>query len=239
LLRPFFYILLCIASPATATTTTAPAISIKALAEDDYWHTLLHYKQTLFSQQSTVDDPTFLSSEGQTNPTAELKATITAFSTGDPTEESHPINRFPARLNWLQKNLTPEQTARFVATQSSTFEATWNAIEPSAASVIFPAQYMNNREDKIRTLDLSTELLQMNQADGKIDQKTYADRFLTILKQRAPLGKVDDDFYPHTTPPPPNIGHDSSRITTGLGSYDSHEFKQTWNEFRCSLQLFF
>jgi hypothetical protein len=134
---------------------------------------------------------------------------------------------------------TPEQTARFVATQSSTFEATWNAIEPSAASVIFPAQYMNNREDKIRTLDLSTELLQMNQADGKIDQKTYADRFLTILKQRAPLGKVDDDFYPHTTPPPPHIGHDSSRITTGLGSYDSHEFKQTWNEFRCSLQLFF
>lgn len=417
---PFFYILLCVASPASAIITAAPATSIEALAEDDYWHTLLHYKQTIFSQKSTVDDPTFfLSSEGQTNPAAELEATIAAFSTGDPTDEAHPINRFPARLDWLQHNLTPEQTAQFVAARSSTFEATWNAIEPSAASVIFPAQYMNNpaslfghtliniegkrnekllaysinysaiteesnglifavkgifgsyqgrfsidpyyqkvqqysdlsmrdiweynlnlnqdevrnlmlhlwelkdaysyyyffkencsynllflldaarpgsamvdqfkhwvipvdtikevrknnfiasehyrpsrsttikriastlpkelqersiaaaesdaasieltesldcREDKIRTLDLSAELLQMNQADGKIDQKTYADRFLTILKQRAPLGKVDDDFYPHTTPPPPHIGHDSSRITTGFGSYDSKDF---------------
>ncbi len=414
---PFFFILICLSANSSAASASA---TTKALAEDAYWHTLLHYKQTLFSQRSTVDDPAFfLSPEGQTNPTAELEATIAAFSTGDPSDEAHPINRFPARLNWLQKNLTPEHTAQFIATESTTFEATWEAIGPRAASVIFPAQYMNNpaslfghtliniegkrnekllaysinysaitqeknglvfavkgifgayqgrfsidpyyqkvqqysdlsmrdiweynlnlnqkevrnlmlhlwelkdsysyyyffkencsynllflldaarpgsamvgqfkhwvipvdtikevrknnfiasehyrpsrsttikriastlpkelqqrsmaaaesdatsialtdsldnREDKIRTLDLSAELLQMNHADGKIDQKTYADRFLTILKQRAPLGKVDDDFYPHTTPPPPHIGHDSSRITTGFGSYDSQDF---------------
>ena len=415
---PFFYIVLCLASPASATTTKATA-SIAALAEDDYWHTLLHYKQTIFSQKSTIDDPAFfLSPEGPINPAAELEATIAAFSAGDPTDEAHPINRFPARLNWLQQNLAPEQTARFVATQSSTFEEIWNAMEPSAASVIFPAQYMNNpaslfghtliniegkrnekllaysvnysaiteetnglifavkgifghypgrfsidpyyqkvqqysdlsmrdiweynlnltpdevrnlmlhlcelkdaysdyyffkencsynllflldaarpgsalvdqfkhwvipvdtiktvrnnhfidsehyrcsrsttikriasplpqalqersivaaqndaasielteslnnRDDKIRTLDLSAELVQMYHADGKIDQKTYSDRFLTILKQRAPLGKVDANFYPNTTPPAPHIGHDSSRITTGFGSYDSKD----------------
>ncbi|CAA6691602.1 Unannotated [Lentimonas sp. CC19] len=417
---PFFCILLCMTSSLATICTAAPANSIGALAEDDYWHTLLHYKRTIFSQKSTIDDPKFfLSPEGATNPTAELEATVAAFSTGDPSDEAHPINRFPARLNWLQKNLAPEHTARFVAAQSSTFEEVWDAMEPTAASVIFPTQYMNNpaslfghtliniegkrnekilaysinysaiteesnglifavkgifgyypgrfsidpyyqkvqqysdlsmrdiweynlnlnqdevrnlilhlwelkdaysnyfffkencsynllflldaarpasnmvdqfkhwvipvdtikevrknnfiasehyrpsrsttikriastlpkelqersveatksdaasieltksldnREDKIRSLDLSAELLQMYHADGKIDQKTYADRFLTILKQRAPLGKVDDDFYPNTTPPPPHMGHDSSRITTGFGSYDSRDF---------------
>lgn len=399
---------------ANASATT------EALAQDPYWHTLLHYKQTLFSQKSTVDDPAFfLSPEGQTNANAELEATIAAFSSGDPTDDAHPINRFPARLNWLQQQLAPEQTAQFVAPVSRTFEAVWQAMAPSSASVIFPAQYMNNpaslfghtliniegkrnekllaysvnysaitqetnglifavkgifgfypgrfsidpyyqkvqqysdlsmrdiweynlnlskdevrnlmlhlwelqdsysnyyffkencsynllflldaarpgsalvdqfkhwvipvdtikevrksnfiasehyrpsrsttikriastlpkelqlrsmaaaesdaaaieltdsleqRDDKIRTLDLSAEVLQMYHADGKVDQATYADRFLTILKQRAPLGKVDDDFYPHTTPPPPHIGHDSTRITTGFGSYDSQDF---------------
>ena len=138
----FFLICACLGAYTSAANDSA---TTEALAKDAYWHTLLHYKQTLFSQKSTVDDPAFfLSPEGQTNPTSELQATIAAFSTGDPSNEAHPINRFPARLNWLQQKLDPEQTAQFVATESTSFEATWEAIEPRAASVIFPAQYMNN-----------------------------------------------------------------------------------------------
>ena len=395
---------------------TAPAI--KAYAEDPYWRSLLHYKQTWLSQKSTIDDPRFFLSgeEGQTNPASELAATIQSFSSGDASDADHPLNRFPARLNWLQKTLPKSITAQFVAEQSKPFEATWEALDPTAASVIFPTQYMNNpaslfghtliniegkknekllaysinysavttetngvifaikgifgdyegrfsidpyyqkvqqysdlsmrdiweyhlnlnhqevrnlmlhlwelqniysyyyffnencsynllflldaarpgsqlvkqfnrwvipvdtiktirkdnfiasehyrpsrstkikriastlptelqkqsvaaiesneasitlteslgsKEDQIRTLDLSSELLQMNQADGKIDKDTYAERYLTILRQRAKLGKVPDDFYPKTLPSPPHKGHDSGRVTVGAGSYDS------------------
>lgn len=420
LAAPFFFLLLSLqlhAVEAPSQDTVLTSSAIRAFAEDPYWLSLLHYKQTLFSKKSTIDDPSFfLSEDGQKNPASELAATIQHFSRGDISDPEHPLNRFPARLNWLQKQLPESITAQFVANESAPFEATYTNIAPTAASVIFPTQYMNNpaslfghsliniegkqnekllaysinysaittetngvvfavkgifgyyqgrfsidpyyqkvqqysdlsmrdiweynlnlnqeevrnlmmhlwelqeiysyyyffnencsynllflldaarpgsqlvkqfnrwvipvdtikvirkdhfiasehyrpsrstkikriastlptnlqeqsmaaiksdeasialteslenKDDKIRTLDLSSELLQMKQADGEIDQKTYADRFLTILKQRAKLGKVPDDFYPETIPSPPHEGHDSGRVAVGAGSYDS------------------
>jgi hypothetical protein len=420
LAAPFF--LLPLSSDLSATeapnhphahTTSA----IDALAKAPYWQTLLHYKQGLRSRKSAIDDPNFfLSDTGNSNPAAELAATIQCFSSGDPTDPEHPLNRFPARLNWLQQRLPSSVTATFVAQESAPFQAMWNAIAPTAASVIFPTQYMNNpaslfghtliniegkenekllaysinysaittetngvvfaikgifgkyqgrfsidpyyqkvqqysdlsmrdiweynlnlnedevrnlmlhlwelkdtysyyyffnencsynllflldaarpgsqlvkqfnnwvipadtikaiqsaqfiasekyrpsrstkikriastlpkhlqeqsmaaiesdeasialtesledKEDKIRTLDLSSELVQMDYADGNLTKETYADRFLTILKQRAALGKVPDDFYPETLPNPPHEGHNSGRLALGIGSYDS------------------
>ncbi len=118
---------------------------MQLLSEDPYWLTLLHYKKTLFSHKSTIDDPDFFLSEtGHKHPAAELEATLTAFSEGDPNDPAHPINRFPARLNWLQTQLPKRITSQFVATESAFFEAIWAAISPTAASVIFPAEYMNS-----------------------------------------------------------------------------------------------
>lgn len=392
-------------------------ITIWKLSKDPYWLTLLHYKNTLFSNKSTIDDTNFfLHEKGMEDPAAELRTTITLFSQGDPTDPNHPINRFPARLNWLQQRLPKSIATQFVANESIFFEKTWGAISPKSASIIFPAEYMNSpaslfghtliniegkenekllaysinysalttetngvvfaikgifgqykgrfsidpyyrkvqeysdlsmrdiweytlnlnqeevrnlmlhlwelqstysyyfffnencsfnllflldaarpqsrliekfkywvipidtvkevrksnfilseqyrpsrstkikriasnlpkemqknsiaavkddellealtskikdRETKIKALDLSSELLKMNHEDGKIAQETFAKRYLTILKQRAKLGKVDENFYPDTIPTPPHEGHDSGRVTFGFGAYDT------------------
>lgn len=420
---PFFLLLLSLQIDAAESSNelqTLPVPAIRVLAENPYWHSLLHYKKTWLSCKSTIDDPDFfLSDSGQVDPVTELIHTIQSFSNGDPTDPKHPINRFPARLHWLQQQLPKHIVAQFVAPQSAPFEATYDAIAPGAASLIFPTQYMNNpaslfghsliniegqqnqkllaysinysaitnetngvvfavkgifgkyqgrfsidpyyqkvqqysdismrdiweyrlnlnkeevynlmrhlwelqemysyyyffnencsynllflldvarpgsqlvaqfnhwvipidtikairtdgfiadetyrpsrstkikriaatlptelqvqsmaaiesdeaciallktlesskesNETKIRALDLASELLQMHHADGTIRKDRYAERFLTILKQRAKLGTVADDFYPKSIPSPPHEGHDSSRFGWGAGHYD-------------------
>jgi len=146
---PFFLLhsilpLSAIEAPSNDTELTQSAI--RAFAEDPYWLSLLHYKQTLFSQKSTIDDPRFFLSgdAGKTDAAAELAATIQHFSNGNVSDPEHPLNRFPARLNWLQQQLPTSITAQFVATESAPFEAAFKNIAPTAASVIFPTQYMNN-----------------------------------------------------------------------------------------------
>ena len=419
LAAPFLFLQLATIQPCLAKSSVDADINsshIKELSEDPYWLTLLHYKKTPLSHKSTIDDPGFFLCEaGKKDPAAELAATIASFSKGDPTDPDHSINRFPARLNWLQTQLPESITHQFVATESAFFEKTWDAISPTAASIIFPAEYMNspaslfghtliniegrenekllaysinysaittetngflfaikgifgqyegrfsidpyykkvqeysdlsmrdiweyelnltkeeirnlmlhlrelqntysyyfffdencsfnllflldaarpgsqlvqqfrywvipidtikearknkfiiseqyrpsrstkikriastlpkdiqrdslaaissddlletftagieNRETKIKALDLSSELLKMTHEDGDMDQETFARRYLAILKQRAKLGKVDENFYPDTIPSPPHKGHDSGRIAFGFGNYD-------------------
>ena len=62
---------------------------------------------------------------------------------------------------------------------------------------------LESRETKIKALDLSSELLKIKHEDGEIDKEDFAERYLTILKQRAKLGKVTEDFYSDTIPPSP------------------------------------
>lgn len=78
----------------------------------------------------------------------------------------------------------------------------------------------HTREDKIRLLDLSTEIIKMKHADGEIPKKEYTKRFLGLLRQRSKLGKTSPDFYPELKPSQPENGHDSFRTTLGGGSYD-------------------
>ncbi len=55
----------------------------RALYNDKYWHTLLHYKKGVFGLRSLIDDPNFfLAPGGKHNPKAELEATIKAFFSG-------------------------------------------------------------------------------------------------------------------------------------------------------------
>src|SRR5690348_15259365 len=53
--------------------------SEEKLADDRYWHLLLHYRKNLFEgSTSEADDPGFfLAPDGKTNPQAELTATLT------------------------------------------------------------------------------------------------------------------------------------------------------------------
>ena len=84
---------------------------LQALAAHPQWHLLLHYRSegllgAGFKSQLDGKD-FFFASDGKTNPLAELRATITAFTSDTRVGrlQQHPICAFPERLRFLQKHL--------------------------------------------------------------------------------------------------------------------------------------
>ena len=124
------------------------------LAEDPYWHTLLHYKKSVSGVCSLIDDPRFfLAKNGKRNPEAELIATLTLFYTPSENIESYIKNpdsvsipdalRFPARYAWLKEKLdfNPNELPYDADTG---YEELKKKVNPSGFYLIFPAGYMKN-----------------------------------------------------------------------------------------------
>ena len=86
----------------------------RRLWEDDYWHKLLYYRQSIFGAiESEQDDPNwFLSHNGARDPRAELIATVRSFaSQEDSTTDLHPQCKFVARYSWLKSRLSFDSAA--------------------------------------------------------------------------------------------------------------------------------
>ena len=66
-------------------------------------------------------------------------------------------------------------------------------------------------KSRANALELATHLLQIRHSEGKIDQKSYLNHFLRLLKARSQLGKVA--HQPIAQPIPPREGHDSTKLT--------------------------
>jgi len=116
----------------------------KQLAQSRYWHILLHYKKTLRGAESVIDDPRFfLAQDGKYNPQAELEATLRAFFNPPDDPANPPLCRFIARYTWLREQLGFDE-ARLPVASCRKFEKTMEVIKPKAATLIFPAAYMNN-----------------------------------------------------------------------------------------------
>lgn len=114
------------------------------LAQDRYWHILLHYKPSLFGVKSLVDDPAFFASpKGKTDPEAELEATLRAFMDETTTGEAHPVCRFIARFEWLTQKLEVEKSA-FPVSACGPFDKVIADIDPRTATLVFPTQYLNS-----------------------------------------------------------------------------------------------
>lgn len=114
------------------------------LESDPYWHTLLHFKRSLWGGRSLVDDPEyFLAPEGKQDPGAELAATIRALFGGDEERSREARCRFPARYVWLRQKLglagegVPEVGCEAL-------EKTLERIRPRAATLVFPTSYVNS-----------------------------------------------------------------------------------------------
>ena len=69
-------------------------------------------------------------------------------------------------------------------------------------------------EEKIKTLDLSSEYLQYLFAKKELEKTEYSKRLLEILSVRSTLGKLS---YNIPTPTSPDKGHGSSRLALGIG----------------------
>ena len=116
----------------------------KKLHNERYWHILLHYKKTLRGAESVIDDPRFfLAQDGKYNPQAELEATLRAFFNPPDDPANPPLCRFIARYRWLREQLGFDE-AKLPIASCRKFEKTMEVIRPKAATLIFPAAYMNN-----------------------------------------------------------------------------------------------
>lgn len=107
------------------------------------WRAMLHFPK--HATQSLIEDPAFfLSSQGRTNPSAELLASIEAFSKTPATAgNDSPQCRFLGRYRWLQRN-APEQAKNFVAQECPEWEKLIARVKPNSIALVFPDGYLNS-----------------------------------------------------------------------------------------------
>lgn len=115
----------------------------KKLASSREWEVLLHYRPVGTARESLVDDPRFfLASDGKTDPTAELAATIVGIFAPAELGDKHPQCLFPARTAWLAKELAFEG-AQLPHPVCGKLNETMNAIDPRSAVLVFPSAHNN------------------------------------------------------------------------------------------------
>lgn len=76
---------------------------------------------------------------------------------------------------------------------------------------------ITDTEDRIKMLDLATEIIQYRYNKGDTAKDEYQRLFLATLKERSMLGNPDDDSYEIPVPALPEKGHLSSRFGLGAG----------------------
>jgi hypothetical protein len=115
------------------------------LAEHPEWRRLLHYRKTLFGTKSEVDGRAFFfSKRGRRDSSAELEATLAAFFAPAPEDpDAAAACRFPARFEWLKKNLDIESTV-LPAPSCPKLEGWLAGLNAGSLSVVYASAYLNN-----------------------------------------------------------------------------------------------
>jgi len=115
------------------------------LAQDPYWIKLLHYEGSPGAYVSPVNNATFfLSEEGKTNATEELKATIAAFlKPVGSNHNQHAQCRFIARYHWLKSRLPDLQNAT-PAANCSDYKKWYQMVQPESLSLVFASSFFGN-----------------------------------------------------------------------------------------------
>ena len=119
----------------------------KGLADDPYWHALLHYRKVVQGDDTKlvseiISPDFFLSAQGATHSSEELTATLTAFFL-EPNKNSdnHAQCRFIARYKWLKKSLDWRDTSPPSVTCKQ-FNAWIGNVE--SLSLVFATGYLSN-----------------------------------------------------------------------------------------------
>jgi hypothetical protein len=157
----FFLPSLCLlvgllASPVKADPSYVRELQTRArtqgLARTRMWQVLLHYHRTLLGGwRSSADGAGFFLAghAGETDPEAELTATLAAFA--EPAkpaalddEAGQPAQcRFPARWSWLKQELAID-TARLPEVPCPLFSGWRQAIAPEKVTFIYSSAYINS-----------------------------------------------------------------------------------------------
>lgn len=150
----FFRLLTLLLMPALSLATAAPSIDdphtqarIETLATTSTWHSLLHDYPSRAGRQgwsSQVDDPDFfLATDGEENPVAELRATLTALYQPVSDPNAHPVCRFPARWRWLSQQLSLPAPPLTPA-QCPEFNQWLGIMRPHSVTLVFASAYLNS-----------------------------------------------------------------------------------------------
>lgn len=82
------------------------------------------------------------------------------------------------------------------------------------------------RDEKIRILDLASEIIQYRYTDKKLEKEEYSRQFLDVLTARSSLGRQDESVSGMPEPPRPDTGHGSSRFGIGPGIKEDEVFSE-------------
>ncbi len=119
---------------------------LSEIAQSRYWKVLLHYKKTILrGEASEADGPDFFFSKtGNTDPLAELEATLIAFSEPSSKEvgffKQHPQCAFPERYRFLKEKLNlniPEINCR-------EFKEWKTLFNPRSVTLVYAAPYLGD-----------------------------------------------------------------------------------------------
>lgn len=119
-----------------------------ALAERREWRALLHYRRAADGQSAVsaaTDSRFFLAPEGQSNPRAELAATLRAFFTTTPVGgDPQPAQcAFIGRYQWLKAELRIDDR-RLPPQACARFEHWRRELDTEAVTLVFASAYLNN-----------------------------------------------------------------------------------------------
>jgi hypothetical protein len=91
---------------------------------------------------SEIDDPNFfISSIGMSNAKSELNATITSFFDKIDDDNNSTICKYPARFNWIQKQLNMENLPQVNCT---VFKKLYKKVNPKSVTLVFPSAHINS-----------------------------------------------------------------------------------------------
>lgn len=117
------------------------------LAEQRYWHLLLHYRENLGEgYTSEADDPGFfMAPTGKTDPQAELEATLAKFFSDELVGRSRQPAQcaFVARYHWLKSELAFDDH-RLPPQACERFQSWFAEMNAQSITLIFAAAFLNN-----------------------------------------------------------------------------------------------
>jgi len=132
-LARFFWVLFSLAN----LSFPLQAAPLKTLAQDPYWHKLLHYRPQGGGYLSPIGSKDFfLSPQGPISPEAELASNLTAFTT-----KPNLQCQFPARARWLKKQLPDLSWGQPECPLLDQWLAHYR---PQKLSLIYAASFMGN-----------------------------------------------------------------------------------------------
>lgn len=156
--RILLFLALCISLDLQA-RPGIPDARIEALSHAPYWIALGHYETgKLGGWRSYVDDEAFfLADSGDSDPGAELRATLDAIYQPASTDDRHPQCLYPARTRWLREQLDLHDLPQPTCNE---FLAWYRDIAPHSTVLVFPAAYLNSPSSMF-----GHTLLRIDQAD--------------------------------------------------------------------------